>query len=76
LIAAAFENRWPDDVRLSLIDQRFLRQAWRRGPAGFWACTITEKIPQWVIHVILTVVQPLQVYPDQRISSDRPGWSG
>jgi CspA family cold shock protein len=23
---------------------RCLRQAWRRGPAGFWACTITEKM--------------------------------
>jgi hypothetical protein len=29
-----------------------------------------------VNRVILTGYQPLPVYPDQRTSSDRPGWSG
>jgi hypothetical protein len=34
------------------------------------------RFPMRVIRVVLTVGQPLPVYPDQRTSSDRRGWSG
>jgi hypothetical protein len=31
---------------------------------------------QGVIRVVLTTCRPLPVYPDQRTSTDRSGWSG
>jgi hypothetical protein len=37
---------------------------------------IQAQFPRWVKSVVLTVCQPLPVYPDQRTSTDLPGWSG
>lgn len=36
----------------------------------------SEQYRPWVISVGLTGHRPLPVYPDQRTSSDRAGWSG
>ena len=34
-----------------------------------------DSCPIWVKRVVLTVTQPVPVFPDQRTSSDKLGWS-